>query len=183
MGAVVPKRHLLDGPIMDLSLATAQFTILAFAGLLIMAAASDCRNLTVPNRFSVALLALYPSFVIASGGAIDWLGGLIYAGIVFLAGFAFFALRWCGGADVKLFAAVTLWAGPSLFVPMLFYTAMTGGLLAVALWIRHKLMRAATPAAIFYATSDPAFSKQPMPYAVAIAAGGMYVALQLLMGV
>ncbi len=168
---------------MDLSLATAQFTILAFAGLLIMAAASDCRNLTVPNRFSLALLALYPSFVIASGGSVDWLQALLYAAITFVAGFALFALRFCGGADVKLFAAVTLWAGPALFVPMLFYTAVTGGLLAVALWIRHKYLRAATPASIFFATSDPAFVKQPMPYAVAIAAGGLYVALQLLTGV
>ena len=60
---------------------------------------------------------------------------------------------------------------------------LTGGILAVVLWIRHKLLRAATPAAALYVTSDPAFAKQPMPYAVAIAAGGLYVALQLLMGV
>jgi hypothetical protein len=30
---------------------------------------------------------------------------------------------------------------------------------------------------------NAAFAKQPMPYAVAIAAGGLFVALQLLMGV
>ncbi|NIA67212.1 hypothetical protein HBA54_01245 [Pelagibius litoralis] len=167
---------------MDLSLATTRFTILAFAGLLIMAAASDCRNLTVPNRFSLALLALYPSFVVAAGGGVDWSGGLIYAAAAFSLGFVFFAFRFCGGADVKLFAAVTLWAGPTLFLPMLFYTAIAGGLLAVALWVRHKMMRAATPAAFFFVTSDPSFGKQPMPYAVAISAGGLYVALQLLMG-
>lgn len=168
---------------MDLSAATAQFTILAFAGLLIMAAASDCRSLTVPNRFSLALLALYPSFVIASGGNIDWMSGLLYAGIAFALGFVLFALRICGGADAKLLAAVTLWAGPALFVPMLFYITMTGGLLALALWVRHKMLRAATPAAVFFVSSDPAFAKQPMPYAVAIAAGGLFVALRLLMGV
>ncbi len=168
---------------MDLSLAIAQFTILAFAGLLIMAAASDCRNLTVPNRFSLALLALYPSFVVASDGSIDWLGGLFYAAAAFAVGFVLFAFRFCGGADVKLFAAVTLWAGPALFMQTVFYTAVTGGLLAVALWVRHRMMRAATPAFFFFVTSDPSFGKQSMPYAVAIAAGGLYVALQLLMGV
>lgn len=166
---------------MNLSLATAQFTILAFSGLLIMAAANDCRNLTVPNRFSLALLALYPSFVVASGGAIDWQGGVIYASAAFVVGFALFALRLCGGADVKLFAAVTLWAGPAFFVPMVFYTALMGGLLAIGLWVRHRMLRAATPAAFFFVSSDPSFRKQPMPYAVAIAAGGLYVALQLLM--
>ncbi|WP_420348396.1 A24 family peptidase [Pelagibius sp.] len=165
---------------MDLSLATARFTILAFSGLLIMAAASDCRNLTVPNRFSVALVALYPSFVIASGGTVDWLNGLIFASAAFFVGFILFALRLCGGADVKLFAAVTLWAGPSLMFPMVLCTTIAGGLLAVALWFRHRLLRAATPTSAFFVKSDPDFIKQPMPYGVAIAAGGLYVALQLL---
>ncbi|WP_299391988.1 prepilin peptidase [Pelagibius sp.] len=165
---------------MDLSLATSQFTVLAFAGLLIMAAASDCRNLTVPNRFSLALVALYPSFVIAAGGTVDWLGGLICASAAFAIGFVLFALRLCGGADVKLFAAVTLWAGPALIVPMLIYTTMAGGLLALAMWFRHRLLRAATPTAVFFVKADPDFIKQPMPYGVAIAAGGFYVAFQLL---
>jgi hypothetical protein len=31
--------------------------------------------------------------------------------------------------------------------------------------------------------SEDGFAKQPMPYAVAIAAGGLFVALQLLLGV
>jgi Flp pilus assembly protein protease CpaA len=43
---------------MDLSAGTAQFTILAFAGLLIAAAASDWHSLTVPNRYSLAPVAM-----------------------------------------------------------------------------------------------------------------------------
>src|SRR3546814_9605482 len=41
----------------DLMAATAEFTILAFAGLLIAAAASDWRSLTIPNRYSLAIVA------------------------------------------------------------------------------------------------------------------------------
>ena len=148
---------------MDLAAGTTQFTILAFAGLLIAAAASDWRNLMVPNSYSLALAGLFPSFVLASGGSIDWTGSLVYAGVAFAVGFLLFVLRICGGGDVKLFAAVALWAGPAYFVPMLFYTTVAGGLLA--------------------AGTDEAFAKQPMPYAVAIAVGGLFVALQLLMGV
>ena len=56
---------------MDLAAGTTQFTILAFAGLLIAAAASDWRNLTVPNSYSLALAGLFPSYVLASGGGVE----------------------------------------------------------------------------------------------------------------
>jgi len=168
---------------MDLSAATTQFTILAFAGLIVAAAASDWRTMMVPNRYSLALVALFPSYVIASGGGVDWIGSIIYGAVAFAVGFLLFAARICGGGDVKLFAAVALWAGPALFLPMLFYTTVSGGLIAAGLWIHHKTNRAAVPASLAFASSETAFSKQPMPYAVAIGAGGLFVAFQLLLRV
>jgi prepilin peptidase CpaA len=168
---------------MELSAATAEFCILAFAGILVLAAASDWRSLTVPNRYSLALVALFPSYTIAMGGGVDWLANFAFAGAAFGIGFALFALRLCGGGDVKLFAAVTLWAGPALIVPMALYTALAGGLLALGLWIHHRVQRAGIPANILFTRSEATFAKQPMPYAVAIAAGGLFVALQLLLGI
>ena len=168
---------------MDLSAGTAQFTILAFAGLLIAAAASDWRSMTIPNRYSLALVALFPSYAIAIGGDIAWLGHLAYGAGAFVVGFLLFMFRLCGGGDVKLFAAVALWAGPTLFVPMTLYTALSGGLMAMVLWLNYKLRQATVPPSPHLAADKAAFAKQPMPYAVAIAAGGLFVALQLLMGV
>lgn len=168
---------------MDLSAATAEFTVLAFAGILVLAAASDWRSLTIPNRYSLALVMLFPSYLIAAGGEVAWTGHLLYGGLAFVAGFVLFALRICGGGDVKLFAAVALWAGPALFLPMLVYTALSGGLIAVTLWLQHRFRRAGAAANLQLAADSAAFSKQPMPYAVAIAAGGLFVALQLLLGV
>jgi len=168
---------------MDLSAATAQFTILAFAGLIIAAAASDWRSMMVPNRYSLALVALFPSYVIASGGGVDWVGSIIYGAAAFAVGFLLFAARICGGGDVKLFAAVALWAGPAFFLPMLFYTTVSGGLIAVVLWIHHKTTQAALPATLAFASNEAAFAKQSMPYAVAIGAGGLFVAFQLLLRV
>jgi len=167
---------------MDLAAGTTQFTILAFAGLLIAAAASDWRNLMVPNSYSLALAGLFPSYVLASGG-VDWIGSLTYAGVAFAVGFLLFVLRICGGGDVKLFAAVALWAGPAYFVPMLFYTTVAGGLLAGGMWFRYRLSRTILPVSLVVAPRDTDFSKQPMPYAVAIAVGGLFVAFQLLVGV
>lgn len=168
---------------MDLSGATAQFTILAFAGLLILAAAHDWRSMTIPNRFSLALVALFPSYVIAMGGEVAWMQHLIYGVGAFAVGFLLFTLRVCGGGDVKLFAAAALWAGPALFIPLVFYTAVCGGFMAVVLWIRHKIQRAGVAANFLFVQSEEGFAKQPMPYALAIAAGGLFVALQLLLGI
>lgn len=168
---------------MDFSDATVRFTILAFSGLLVAAAASDWKTFTVPNRHSLALVALYPSYVVASGGTVDWMGGLLYGAMAFVVGFLLFVMRLCGGGDVKLFAAVTLWAGPALFLPMAFYTTTAGGIMAAGLWLSYKLKRSVLPAQLLYASRETEISKQPMPYAVAIAVGGLYVALQLLRGV
>lgn len=168
---------------MDLSAATAQFTVLSFAALLILAAWSDWRSLTIPNRYSLALVGLFPSYVVASGGDVAWLQHVIFGASAFAAGFLLFSLRICGGGDVKLFAAAALWAGPALFIPLLFYTAVCGGIMAVALWLHHKMDRAGVAANLIFASSEASFAKQPMPYAVAIAAGGLFVALQLLMGI
>lgn len=167
---------------MDFSAAIAEFTILAFVGLLLAAATSDWRNLTIPNRYSLAIIALFPSYVIAAGG-VDWLAHVSVGGGAFALGFILFSLRFCGGGDVKLFAAVALWAGPALLVPLVFYTAVSGGFMALVLWIRHRYQRAGIPVNFLFARSEESFAKQPMPYGVAIAAGGIFVALQLLLGV
>ena len=167
---------------MDLTAATAEFSILAFAGILVAAAASDWRSLTVPNRYSLAVVALFPSYALAAGG-VDWLAHLAFAAAAFALGFVLFALRLCGGGDVKLFAAAVLWAGPPLIVPLVFFTGVSGGLMALVLWGHHRFQRAGVPMNFLFVQSEESFAKQPMPYAVAIAAGGLFVALQLLLGV
>jgi len=169
---------------MEFDAATETFAILVFAGLLIAAAASDWRKLLIPNRYTLAILALFPAYVIASDGDIAWQAHFICGAIALGAGFVLFTLGLFGGGDVKLFAAVTLWAGPALFMPMLVYTVVAGALLACALWVQFRFRRESVPAPLNYALSNNvAFSKLPMPYAVAIAAGGLHVALQLFAGI
>lgn len=168
---------------MDFSTVTAELSLLAFAGLLVAAAASDWRSLTVPNRYSLAIAALFVPYVLVAGGDLDWLAHLGVASAAFGFGFVLFALRFCGGGDVKLFAAAALWAGPPLLIPLIFYTAVSGGFMALVLWAHHRFQRAGIPANLLFVKSEESFAKQPMPYAVAIAAGGLFVALQLLLGV
>lgn len=153
-----------------------QGCLLGFAALMLWAALSDVRSLTIPNRISLAILLLYPAYVLASGLTVNWTGGLIVGGALLAAGFVLFAFGMLGGGDAKLVAAGGLWAGPDLLFDYLLLTAFAGGVMAVALWLHHRYTKATVPSLIFSTAADADFAKRPMPYAVAIAAGALYVA-------
>lgn len=154
--------------------------LLAFCCLMLAAALSDLRSLSIPNRFSLGIALLYPAFVLASGGTVDWLGGLMAGGGLLLAGFLLFAFGAFGGGDAKLLAAGGLWAGPELLLSYLFMTALAGGVMALAMWLRQRLAKAVIPSLIMATPVDKDFGKQPMPYAMAIATGALYVAFTIL---
>lgn len=146
---------------------------LTFLSLLAWAAASDARRYLIPNRISVALLLLYPAYgltlppaaAVASAGV-----GLL----VFAAGAALFAMRAMGGGDVKLMAAVALWAGPAHVIEFITMTTMAGGLLAASLLTPARALFPAAAALIEGPEARPR-----VPYGIAIAVGGLFVASQL----
>ena len=156
------------------------------AGLLILCAAAlhDFAVRTVPNLYSVILFAAGFCLRVASGGlhAVEW--GLAAAGIVFLVTFLFWRLRWMGGGDVKLLTAAAIFVAP-LAVPMLVAaTALAGGALAMLFIAGGRLAK--RPAA----TRPHAFVLRvlrceqwrlrrggPLPYAAAIAVGGVIATL------
>lgn len=158
----------------------AQTATLGFAALLLWAAYGDVRSLIIPNRISVAIALLYPAFVMANPQPVDWLAALAISGATLAVGFLLFAFRFLGGGDAKLIAVTVLWAGPTHILSFLLLTALAGGGMAVLLWIRHRMSSAVSPGLFFLTPSDENFAKQPMPYAVAIAAGGLYVAFTIL---
>ncbi len=155
-------------------------TICIFALLAAAAAYSDFKSYSIPNSYSLSIILLYPAFVIASGGAIDWLPAITVAAVALSVGFILFALKCLGGGDVKLLTAVTLWAGPTLIVEFLLVTTITGGLYAASMALHRK----ASAQASFLPQALPAesltFLKKPMPYGVAIGIGAVYVAFTLL---
>ena len=52
--------------------------------------------------------------------------------------------------------------------------------MAVVIWLRHRLAKATLPSLVLFTPADKDLAKQPMPYAVAIATGGLYVAFTIL---
>lgn len=140
--------------------------VLAAAALLIAAAINDARHYRIPNIFCAALLALFPLFVLTAPSAIDWQQNLMVFGLVLASGFAMFIGNLAGAGDIKLLAATGLWAGPHLVAMFLIITAIAGGMLALTValltFIRKALGR-----------QTVALARVPIPYGVAIAAGGL----------
>jgi prepilin peptidase CpaA len=105
----------------------------AFVFLLAYAAVSDTRQLLIPNWISILLLALFLVYVSFSDKPLPVLAHAAVGLLVLLVGFALFLAGWLGAGDVKLLAAVALWAGPERIQEVLLLTTMLGAGLAVAI--------------------------------------------------
>jgi prepilin peptidase CpaA len=159
-----------------------QFLMLCFFALIIGAALSDIREFRIPNKISLALLALYPLYVLSSPVPVAWLMALAIGSLIFVAGLTLFFCGLVGGGDVKFLAVVSLWAGASLTLKLLVVMGLAGGVLGVAalgiLYIRRY--RATGIAGVI--VPDTTVAAPKLPYGVAIAAGAFYAGTQLLAG-
>ncbi len=148
--------------------------LVAAAGLLIFAAISDAQRYLIPNLICLALLLLFPLYVVTAPNEVAWAQHLGVFVLVLAAGFAMFAWNIAGAGDIKLLAVTGLWAGPHLVALFLFVTAITGGLLALivaGITYRRNLVRGAKNAV--------ALARVPIPYGVAIAIGGLCTLVML----
>lgn len=144
-----------------------------FPAALLIAAANDIYEFKIPNWLSIILIVAFPAAGMAVGAPPPMIveGLLLGAGMLTL-GFALFALKIIGGGDAKLFAAASPWLGFSGLGAFLFYTALSGLFLAIAMSMFRKL-----PVLPVYAHAPWLIQlhqrKKDLPYAVAIAAGGL----------
>ncbi len=159
--------------------------VFCFVVLLVWAAISDIRSFIIPNKLCLAVAGLYPLYVFSAAQPPDWPFAAAMAFGVFIVGAGLFAFNLIGGGDVKLLAAVLLWAGPEYGVTFLVLTVLFGGALAVVMLFWGKMLqftpflwRLVGPPVV----TDGHASKQSMPYGVAISFGGLFVA-GALMGV
>jgi prepilin peptidase CpaA len=157
-----------------------QVAIVGFIVLLSAAAISDVRKLTIPNSYCMGIVLCYPFFALTAQQPVDWLGGLMVSAGLLVVGFVLFTTGRVGGGDAKLLAATSLWAGPGLLAEFVLITALAGGGIALLLYIRHRWSRSPSLATLSATEASPDFAQQPMPYGVAIFAGGVYVAFTLL---
>jgi prepilin peptidase CpaA len=171
--------------------------------LLALAALIDVRERRIPNWLTGGVAALYPIYVLVSPIAIAWAVALAVTFAVFLFGLVLFARQVIGGGDVKLIAAITLWAGVDHLALFALVTSLVGGALAlVGLWYQrwHGVIGAHMAALGWnlapagrarqadsassegsHGIASGSLDRPPLtlPYGVAIAAGGLAVIVQL----
>lgn len=144
-----------------------------FPAALIIAAANDLYEFKIPNWISITLFFSY----FAAGLALSappalMLEGFLLAGGALSIGFILFAVNVLGGGDAKLLAAISPWVGLSALSAFLVNMALAGAALAIGLLLFRK-----TPALPIYAQTPwlLRLHQRPrdIPYAVAIAAGGL----------
>jgi len=143
----------------------------AFAGLVVYAACSDMARLIIPNWVSIALAAIFPIAALIAGAPLMSIGLHLLFGFGVLAlGFVLFQFNIIGGGDAKLLAAVSIWTGMTAFMPFIFWTAIAGGVMALALLTARQLL----PVGTYPAFVDHLLKKQNgIPYGVAIMVGAL----------
>lgn len=148
------------------------FMVLA-AALLVAAAYFDARSFRIPNWVWMGLIGLFPLYVLSSSQEIEWLHHAGVFAVVLVIGFVLFAGNFAGAGDVKMLAAISLWAGPNFIGVLLVITAFAGGLLALgyatmAYW-RLRVQPQLAPSEGMMQV----LGKTAIPYGVAIACGGL----------
>lgn len=159
--------------------------LLGFATLLLVAALTDFRSFTIPNRLCLGILILYPAYVMSSPVGVDWRSGLVAGVLVFVVTTGMFAFGWLGGGDAKLITAAAVWAGMDQVALMIFVVLLLGGLYSTLEAIRlgypkliwRRIMKQKTAKTAGEAVDVEEMPRDAVPYGVAIAGGGLYVAM------
>ena len=151
----------------------ANFLVLGFQFLLILAAFSDLLTMTIPNWISAAIILLFviAAFVAPVPPAVVGMNFLC-AFCVLAVTLFFFRFGWMGGGDAKLATATALWFGWSGLAGYCLVASVIGGVLAVAIL---SLRRNPVPPALLRLSfvSRLADETSGLPYGVALAAGAL----------
>lgn len=151
----------------------------AFVALLTVAAMSDAWRLTIPNALSMALVGLFAVAIFLHPIAIDWPLHLAAMGITFAVALVLYRFGVMGGGDLKLLTAVALWIGLYDLPQLAIAIALAGGVFALALIVLRRLLMGVLVAQgnlTSLALPRLLLPGEQIPYGVAIAAGGIWVA-------
>jgi prepilin peptidase CpaA len=144
--------------------------------LMLLAAANDVASMQIPNWLTALIAILFFPMAYLTGMPLAEFWHHALAGVIlFFAGYAMFALKLFGGGDAKLMAAAGLWFGTSETMGFLFYTAVAGGVLALAYVLWSVVMAAHKTRAGSHTTYRETLRAiaPKLPYGCALAAGAI----------
>jgi prepilin peptidase CpaA len=155
-------------------MAMAAIVLIVFPVLMAYAGVSDLLTMTIPNKLSLALAAVFS--VLAAGGALslDAIALHVAAGALVLAiGCALFACGWIGGGDAKLAAVTSLWLGFGNLLDYFFIASVGGGVLTLIV-----LVARGAPLPVFalgWRWLERIRMARKVPYGIALAASALIV--------
>jgi len=118
---------------------------IAFA-LLVIGTVCDLRKREIPNVIPIALLASAVVSTALAWSPRGWLSLGLGLGLALAIGMLLFWRGGFGGGDVKVLAALGAIVGPGPLLPLLFYVAIAGGVLALVAVMRGQKDFAYAPA-------------------------------------
>lgn len=149
--------------------------LIVFPAAMAYAAACDLTTMTIPNWLCLFLLAAFGLCAATSGFGWTASGWQLAAGLTILAlCFGMFAAGWIGGGDAKLAAVTALWLGFDQLLPYLFFAAIGGGLLTLAI-LALRLSPLPAPASNWAWARRLHDMEQGVPYGIALAAAALIV--------
>ncbi len=170
---------------MSADLAYLPLAVWLVLGACAVAMVTDLQARRIPNVLTAALaLAALAVHLGAGGWTSLFIAVATLLGVTVL-GFLAFSMRWLGGGDVKLLAASAAMLGFPDSISFLLYTAIGGGVFALAVAACSGRLHAVTKSVALLArpllykgtrSIAPAHATK-LPYAVAIAIGALAVAL------
>ncbi len=149
--------------------------LLVFPAAMAFAGAMDLFTMTIPNRISIVLVAVF--FVAAAMTGMSWqaLGSHVGAGVLMLGiGIGMFAMNWLGGGDAKLLAAAALWIGFEHLLGYLVVAGLAGGLLALVILFYRSMLPPLWLARQGWALHLHS-ARTGIPYGIALAAAGLHI--------
>ncbi len=151
----------------------ANFLVLGFQFLLILAACSDLLTMTIPNWISALIILLFviAAFVAPLPPAVVGMSFLCAFGVLCVT-LIFFRFGWMGGGDAKLATATALWFGWSGLAGYCLVASVIGGVLAMAIL---ALRRNPVPPALLRVSfvTRLADENSGLPYGVALSGGAL----------
>jgi prepilin peptidase CpaA len=112
----------------------------------IVATVYDLRSRMIPDWIAASLLACSALSIAAGLSELTWLSLLYGAAMGLALTLPLYALGGFGGGDVKLVVAIGAALGPSALLSVLFWVAISGGMLAIVALIRGRRDLAYVPA-------------------------------------
>ena len=146
-----------------MTIETPEFALLVLLALLLLTGAvTDWRRRSIDNWVTATIAMTAPLYWWATG--LNWWPDIALqigiATLVIALGAGLFAIGAMGGGDVKLLGGLALWFPALEMLRLAIVMSLAGGVLTVAMLIRHKLSKSEAPLEI--------------PYGLAISLAGLW---------